>query len=133
MLLMKRRMIQLAFVLRIVCALALVSIGFAQDAQAGNRVVSAGELAHYVLPDGQLPDLCITLPDGSGGGKIVKLGSDTLGAHHQNALFMPHEEGGPAVRLVAANFRPSGSSLSRQFLHTPGGGPRAPPASPKSV
>lgn len=115
--------------LRMICALALLSIGFAQEAQAGNRTVSAAELAQYVLPDGTLPGLCITIPDGSGSGKIVRLGSDTLGAHHVQALVLPDHDNGS--RLLAAGLRllPVRNVILSLDLHPSGHGPRGPPSS----
>ncbi|MCO6186741.1 hypothetical protein [Rhizobium sp. L1K21] len=119
---------KLGLTLRIICALALLSIGFAQVAQAGNRVVPAAELALYVLPDGSLPDLCITIPDGSGGGKIVRLGSDTMGALHAHPFMPPEQETGARVLLAGARLLPVQIAPVSRHLYRPGSGPRAPPA-----
>ncbi len=120
---------RLALTLRIICAVALVSIVFAENAQAGNRNLPAAELAQYILPDGTLPELCVTLDDGSGNGKIVRLGSDTLGAHHHDVLLPPAPAGGPYVVQNAERAFPPRRINIPIALHPPGCGPRAPPTS----
>lgn len=53
--------------LRIVCAVALLCIGFAHMPPAvGQAQSSSLELTHYAFPDGTLPVLC--LPEGGPGG-----------------------------------------------------------------
>ncbi len=124
---------RLALTLRIICAVALVSIGFAENAQAGARNIPTAELAQYVLPDGTLPELCVTLDDGSGDGKIVRLGSDTLGAHHHDAVLPPPHAGGPYVLPNAERVFPPRHIDIRIALHPPGCGPRAPPSKPSLI
>lgn len=114
---------------RILCVAAVVSIGFSAEASGNLRELSAAEIAAYMLPDGTLPALCVTVPDGSGQGKIVKLGSDTLGLHSAVALPVPSPS---FVTLKASGgellFPPKAAQL-RHLLYPPGSGPRAPPAS----
>jgi len=48
---------------RMLCALSLLLVAFAHKPLALNdaaRVISSVDLASYVLPDGTLPDLCLT-------------------------------------------------------------------------
>ncbi|WP_411037275.1 hypothetical protein [Shinella sp. BYT-45] len=55
---MTRRMTRWAACLRILCALALLSVGFAhRPASAAQPGIL--EFAAHVLPDGTMPDLCI--------------------------------------------------------------------------
>jgi hypothetical protein len=117
------------FAARIICVLTLVSFGFASSAASANtRQLSAAELAGYMLPDGSVPVLCVTLPDGSGNGKIIKLGIDTLGVHPVATLPAPVFAGGYLVRAVTLSSAPQKDILLHKILYPPGAGPRAPPA-----
>ena len=113
---------------RLLCALSLVFLGFAQPASAGPRTLSPEELAAYVLPDGTIPSLCVTLADGSGKGVIVKLGVGTLGMHSVAALPVPFADGGAAVHFVSEHLIIAKEPPLRRLLYPPGAGPRAPPA-----
>lgn len=54
------------FGVRILCALALLLVGFAHTPPAiGSHGLSPSELAEFVLPDGTLPVLCLPSEDGS--------------------------------------------------------------------
>lgn len=114
---------------RILCAAAVVSIGFFAEASGSQREISAAEIAAYMLPDGTLPVLCVTIPDGNGQGKIVKLSPDTLGLHHNVALPVP----GPSFEALlvtgADALLPPKATPLRHLLYPPGSGPRAPPVS----
>lgn len=55
---MTRGMTRWAACLRILCAVALLFIGFAHQ-PASATAPTALELTQYVLPDGSLPDLCL--------------------------------------------------------------------------
>jgi hypothetical protein len=117
------------FAARIICVLTLVSFGFtASAASADTRELSAAELAAYMLPDGSLPVLCVTLPDGSGNGKIIKLGIDTLSVHPAATLPAPVLAGGYVLRSGTLSQVPRKDILLRKILYPPGAGPRAPPA-----
>ncbi len=83
-----------------------------------------------MLPDGSLPSLCVTIPDGSGQGKIVKLGADSFGLHHHDVILpVPAATAG---RASGHRFRTARSRIAdalRHLLYPPGAGPRAPPFS----
>lgn len=84
------------FMVRIICALALVLIGFAHKApSAEHHSIPASEVAHYALPDGTVPELCLS----SGNGKTEQDGHD----------FGP---GCEACRLTAAVILPSPSGMA---------------------
>lgn len=54
-----------AWIVRLVCMAALVFVSFAhRPAQTSN--IDPAELAAYMLPDGSLPDLCVTTVDEDG-------------------------------------------------------------------
>ncbi len=82
-------------VTRLFCAIALLSLSLVAPAEANSRALSSEEVAAFMLPDGSLPSLCVTIPDGSGQGKIVKLGADSFGLHHHDVIlrFPPKRRG----------------------------------------
>jgi hypothetical protein len=115
---------------RIMCALALLSLAFAVPAEADARALTSSEVAAYMLPDGSLPSLCVTVPDGSGQGKIVKLGADSLGLHHSvAALPVPCQTAGDRLLTASVRIDLPQTRVLRHLLHPPGAGPRAPPVS----
>lgn len=118
---------------RLLCALALLSFGFSSAASAGTRDISRLELAAYMLPDGSLPVLCVTVPDGSGTGKIIKLGTDTLAVHDQAVLPAPSFGNGFLVRSIFARWIVPEAAALHHRLYPPGSGPRAPPAADLTV
>jgi hypothetical protein len=114
---------------RIMCALALLSLAFSIPAEADARALTSAEVVAYMLPDGSLPSLCVTVPDGSGQGKIVKLGADSLGLYHSvAALPVPDHNGGVRVLAAASRIDLPETRVLRHLLYPPGAGPRAPPA-----
>lgn len=113
---------------RIFCAVAVLSISFSLPENSNARQISPAEIAAYVLPDGTLPPLCVTLPDGSGQGKIVKLGADTLGLHHPSILSFPHFAATPVALSGSGERILAQSLILRHLIYPPGSGPRAPPA-----
>lgn len=54
-----------AWIVRLVCMAALVFVSFAHR-PAETAALDPAELAAYVLPDGTLPDLCVTTVDEDG-------------------------------------------------------------------
>lgn len=123
---MTRRTTNWAACLRILCAVALLFVGFAHQ-PASASAPSALELVQYTLPDGTVPDLCL---DGSVDGKTkhvspVKCEACRIGS----AMLMP----APAdlAGAVVAFRRISALPLVEEALHSrrdrPGAPPRAPP------
>lgn len=55
---MTNRAGQISRIARIICALALILVGFAHQPPRIPTTVPASEMAAYVLPDGTLPVLC---------------------------------------------------------------------------
>ena len=120
----------LGIVTRFFCAIALLSLVLSAPAEANSRALSSEEVAAYMLPDGSLPALCVTVPDGSGQGKIVKLGADSLGLHHHHVILpLPAETAGARLVIVSERFDPARPDALRHLLYPPGAGPRAPPHS----
>ncbi len=115
-------------VTRLFCAIALLSLSLVAPAEANSRALSSEEVAAFMLPDGSLPSLCVTIPDGSGQGKIVKLGADSFGLHHHDVILpVPAETAGARFVSVAERLDPVRPDALRHLLYPPGAGPRAPP------
>jgi hypothetical protein len=123
---MTGRMTRFAVCLRILCAVALLFVGFAhQPATAGKPGVL--ELADYVLPDGSMADLCIgNIVDGKAKhAGPVKCEACRIGG----AMLMPEPSDlagvALAYRVVAA--RPLVAEALHSRRDRPGAPPRAPP------
>lgn len=123
---MTRGMTRWAACLRILCAVALLFVGFAHQPVSASQP-GVFELAQYVLPDGTIPDLCL---DGMVDGKAKHAGSVKCEACRiGSAILMPAPadlDGAVlAFRFVAA------LPLVEEALHSrrdrPGAPPRAPP------
>lgn len=117
-----------SFVTRLLCVFAVLSFGFSSNASAGAREISPQELAAYMLPDGSVPVLCVTVPDGSGSGKLVRLHADTLAVQQPAALPAPQPGTGLLVRPSFAGWVLPATPPLHHHLYPPGSGPRAPPA-----
>ncbi|MBY5357670.1 hypothetical protein HFO94_29850 [Rhizobium leguminosarum] len=119
---------------RVVCALALLFVGFAHQVPAfAKDSFSPVALAQYVLPDGTLPTLCITVVDDSGKehGKIGHLSpceACRIGA--TILLPQPGDETGMRIGFTVATELPRRVEILHRQLYPPNTGPRAPPTDP---
>ncbi len=120
---------------RILCAIALVSVGFAHQvpaaAQSGPTDYSA-----YALPDGTLPTLCVTVTD--------ETGKSQHGADHNHdceacrisaaaMLPSPADLSGAPLGYAVAEATPLGAAVFHRDPFPPNTGPRAPPADPATA
>ncbi len=112
---------------RILCAAAFLCFGIASQAISDERSLSPEEVAAYMLPDGTLPSLCITIPGTDGEGKIVKLGFETIGVGKTVAFVVPDVPLTDTFALTKSRTRPANVPALRHLLYPPGSGPRAPP------
>ena len=123
---MARRTTTWAACLRMLCAVALLFVGFAHQPVSASAP-SALELVQYILPDGTIPDLCL---DGMVDGKTkhvmpIKCEACRIGS----AILLP----APAdlAGAMLAFRRISALPLVEEALHSkrerPGAPPRAPP------
>ncbi|MDZ7603850.1 MAG: hypothetical protein U1A06_21010 [Hoeflea sp.] len=114
--------------LRMLCALSLLLVAFAHRPLAVESApaISTADLAAYVLPDGTLPDLCLTGGDD---------GADHSAATHceacriVSAVDLPSPfDGFEIARWIAADGLavPQVARLAYPVL-LPGASPRAPP------
>ncbi|NLS01550.1 hypothetical protein HGP17_32350 [Rhizobium sp. P38BS-XIX] len=119
---------------RILCAIALVFVGYAHQVPAlAASELSPAELAQYVLPDGTLPTLCVTVDDGSGKehGKIAHLnGCEACRISASVVLPTPADVVGARVGFVTTVELPLRAEVFYRQLFPPNTGPRAPPSNP---
>jgi len=120
--------------LRILCAVALVFVGFAHQvpaAAAGD--LGPAELAQYVLPDGTLPTLCVTVTDKSDQGQHDKAHSHGCEACRISAstlLPTPTDVAGAPIPFAVTVELPIRAEAFHRQLFPPNTGPRAPPSDP---
>lgn len=115
---------------RVLCALALFAVGFAhQPPVIRQAAFTSAELALYTLPDGTLPDFCLTGKDGEGNHHGV-FGSDCEACRISAtiALPCPSDMGGDVVRREFARLRPPEDVPPARYILPPNAKPRAPPA-----
>ncbi|KQV65180.1 hypothetical protein [Rhizobium sp. Root1220] len=123
--------------MRLVCAIALVFVGFAHQVPAiAGEARGSVELAQYLLPDGTLAPLCTTVIDGAGEkhGKVGHLqGCEACRINASALLPMPADIVGARLGFVrAVELQRRIETIHRQ-LYPPNTGPRAPPSDPLLV
>lgn len=118
--------------MRIVCVIALLFVGFAHQAPVIRTSAGTVDVSQYVLPDGTLPIFCITDndadDDGQTHGKMHMVhGCDACQIGASVLLPEPADATGRPMQFVA-------SATPRLEMHTffrplfpPNTGPRAPP------
>ncbi|MBB3655662.1 hypothetical protein FHX15_000861 [Rhizobium sp. BK650] len=121
------------WLVRILCTVALVFVGLAHQVPAAQNDLSPAALAQYVLPDGTLPMLCVTVTDDSGKehGKIAHLNpceACRIGA--AVVLPQPADVTGARIGFAVAVVLPRRAEAFHRQLFPPNTGPRAPPATP---
>ena len=123
--------------MRILCALALVFVGFGHQPSAfAADQLSPADLSQYALPDGSLPTLCVTVTDDSGQthGKIVHLiGCEACSISAAVLLPRPLDVVGVRIGFRATTELPPRTEAFYRQLFPPNSGPRAPPLNPIHV
>lgn len=118
------------WLVRILCAFALLSVGFAhQPIVASADEISAIELAQYRLPDGSLPVLCVTYKDADGKvhGKAYAPGCEACRITAAAVLPAPPTEICEHFASVRGDIIVAKSEAFHRQLYPPNSGPRAPP------
>ncbi|MEQ1403911.1 hypothetical protein ABK249_03110 [Neorhizobium sp. Rsf11] len=118
---------------RIVCVLALVMVGFGHKAPSLDSTWAAAEVAQYTLPDGNLPTLCVTVTDDEGGGSgkhesFKPTGCEACRLSASVLLPTPTDMVGTITRFIPAARQPQRDETSPPRLFPPNTGPRAPPS-----
>ncbi|WP_337184847.1 hypothetical protein [Shinella sp.] len=123
---MTRRMTSWAACLRILCALALLSVGFAHQPASAARP-GAILLSQYVLPDGTIGDLCLNdhvdgkvRHDAAPKCEACRIGGAML-------LPQPADPAGTVLAFRTASVRPLVGQAVDARRERPGAPPRAPP------
>ncbi len=112
------------------CALALLLVGFAHTPPAVAQVLPPAELALYALPDGTLPDLCLPSQDGKTKHEGHKSGSGCEACRLSASVMLPapaDTAGAPIVR-DADRFQPVRVEAFYRQLFPPNAAPRGPPS-----
>ena len=112
--------------LRMLCAVALLSLGLAHQPALAAMPVGL-ELSHYVLPDGSIADLCL---NDAVGGKMKPQASGKCEACRIGGGMLLPDPAGFAVAVLA--FRgltvlPPAAAVFAAKRERPGAPPRAPP------
>ena len=123
---MRRGMTRWAICLRILCAVALLSVGLAhRPAVAGQP--DALTLAQYVLPDGTLADLCIGDKVGGKAKHVVPANCEACRIGNAMLLPVPSDLAGIRRAFRHASTFPPVEEAQRTRRERPGALPRAPP------
>lgn len=131
--LLKRRLNQIEHsAVRLLCALTLVFVGLAHEFPSRvDSELTATALAHYVLPDGTLPTICVTVVDESRKehGKIAHLHEcEACQINASVTLPAPADAIGAPIGFAVAVELPRRAEAFHRQLFPPNTGPRAPPS-----
>ena len=116
---------------RVLCTLALLFVGFAHKPPVvGQQAISATELAHYVLPDGTMPDLCLSSGHGkdSHGGNDEGFGCEAC--RLSSSVLLPVPQLGAGEPILAGVDRHVAFRTEAHYrqLFPPNTAPRGPPS-----
>ena len=127
---MTRRMTRWAACLRILCAVALLSVGFAHRPAMAADAPSAVELAQYVLPDGTLADICLN--DMVDGKHKPAAPAKCEACRIAGSLLMPApaDLAGVPLAFRSVSLLPGAEEALPSRRERPGAPPRAPPVLP---
>lgn len=118
-------------IVRTMCALALLLVGFAHKPPAlADNQIPLSEIAQYVLPDGTLPVLCITSEDGKTKHHHGDIGSGCEACRLTASVFVPAPAdalGLPILREAERDTPTRVEAFYRQ-LFPPNTSPRGPPS-----
>jgi len=123
---MKLNLKLMAKSLRVLCAIALLSVGFAHKPMTAFAADHVQSLA-YQLPDGTFAEICSEHDGDQHKGKMADFGCDACRLSASILVPMPPSEAGDILRVssdVSVVERPESI---RHRLYPPNSGPRAPP------
>ena len=120
----------IAKLVRMLCALALLMVGFAHKVPAlDHGSIPLSEIAHYTLPDGTLPKLCLSSDHGATNHNDHGYGSGCEACRLSASVLLPappDAAGEPLLREID-RFIPSRSEAHYRQLFPPNAFPRGPP------
>lgn len=118
------------WLVRILCAVALLFVGFAhRPAVSIAAEPTPFELAQYRLPDGTLPVICVTerTPDGQEHSKAYMPGCEACRISAAVLLPAPPTDICEHLTFARENIFVAGEETFHRQLYPPNSGPRAPP------
>jgi hypothetical protein len=127
---MKAKASDMAKMLHILCALALLCLSFAHTSPAVERPIPASEIAAYTLPDGTIPILCLP---GQGDGEkhhTHSFGNGCEACRIASSVLLPTPADviGQTIAVAADKPLPPLRKTAFAQLLRPNASPRAPPA-----
>ena len=115
---------------RILCAIALLFVGFAHKPFPALAQPSPAELSQYVLPDGSLTVICLSdHDDGAPHSGGLNSGCEACRLSAAILLPCPPVSGGEAMARTLAVLEPERQDTPHRQLFPPNAAPRAPPLS----
>ncbi|HUH49258.1 MAG TPA: hypothetical protein VLZ56_05310 [Mycoplana sp.] len=115
--------------IRLVCALALVLVGFAHKVPAAAAAASQIEFADYILPDGSFPVLCLSGHNEDGGGSDQLLNAcEACLISSAILLPVPLDSADSSAVVLLDTLTPSRAPFCPRHVFPPNAAPRAPPA-----
>ena len=127
---LKHKLNPLSPLIRLVCALALVLVGFSHKVPSFAAAPSPTELSAYVLPDGTIPVICFSGQDEDGGSSCQLYGTGCEACLISSAAMLPlplDSDRNPIV-IPLETLTPPSAPASRRHVFPPNAAPRAPPA-----
>ena len=128
---MARMTLNFASALRILCAVALLCVGFAHKppviGSATPPGIPASEIAQYTLPDGTVPTLC--LPTSGDDSHDHGSGCEACRLTASIMLPPPPVTAGERIAMPIDAFVPVRDEAFHRQLFPPNAAPRAPPVS----
>jgi hypothetical protein len=121
---------------RILCAMALLFVGFAHQIPVIHAASGVVDVSEYVLPDGSLPVFCITDngDDGADHGKMRMVhGCEACQMAASIVLPIPSDAPGYRVSISPVVAFQGAASEFHRPLFPPNTGPTGPPQSPISA
>lgn len=115
---------------RTLCALALLLVGFAHKPPVLHaQAIQAADLAHYALPDGTLPDLCLSLEEGRSHhpGDQSFTGCEACRLNASTLLPAPADFSGEPILIQIGNVTPKRYAADHRQLFPANARPRGPP------
>jgi hypothetical protein len=126
-----------SWTVRLFCAIALAFGGFASGSLSANTLSPAdpvaADFADYILPDGSIPTLCVTIDDSDGSkhGTTGHLHGCDACEISLVAFLLPEAPIGPSVfaRHMPDGIHSPTAPILQARAHPPNANPRAPPVS----
>lgn len=120
----------MAKLVRMLCAIALLSVGFAHKTPVIESAIPLSEISAYTLPDGTLPVLCLPGHDENGKHHSPDFGNGCEACRITASIVVPApaDSIGQAIVVAAEIQLPIRREAFYRQLFPPNTSPRGPPA-----